>query len=114
MSEDTPAFRAEGDQVFKNPVTKHNDDGSRSITMGFPVCTVSEWVKGADGLSPAETVAGLLNQSQAATQMLDALKAADKALEATLSPGDSMWSVINAASKKIDAAIAAAEEGSSS
>ena len=105
-----PAFRVEGDQVFKNPVTTHNSDGSRSFTMGFPVCTVSEWVDGG-----AQNVAGLLNQGEQASAELDRLRALNaqmrEALKAAL-PVDDLGGYERPRAERvhlIKAAITAAE-----
>lgn len=56
-SEPAAAYRADGLMVIKNPVRNTKADGSRTITLGFPVCTVTEIV-GADG---ATEIARVLN-----------------------------------------------------
>lgn len=52
MSE--PLFYVKGREIWKRPIETQNDDGSMNITLGFHVCTASEWI------SP-ETIAGILN-----------------------------------------------------
>ncbi len=46
MSKHTPEPRyyVSGESIWKNPIETENDDGSKNITLGFKVCTVSECV----------------------------------------------------------------------
>ena len=55
-------FYAENGTVWQSPKETKNDDGSRSISIGFPVCTMHEAV----GAAAAEHVAGLMNLGAAA------------------------------------------------
>lgn len=66
--EHTPAFRLDGMKIHKNPVEKR-EDGGTTITLGFPVCTVSEWVK------EPESILGILNRHSALQQCAEALRA---------------------------------------
>lgn len=38
------SYYAEGRTVFKAPLREPREDGGADITIGFPVCTASEWV----------------------------------------------------------------------
>lgn len=51
------SYYAEGRVVRKAPLSRKRDDGTTSITIGFPVCTISEYL--AD--DAAATLAELLN-----------------------------------------------------
>ncbi len=46
MSE--PVYSLKGDTIYKRPIETPNDDGTKNVTLGFPVCQVSEWVAAAD------------------------------------------------------------------
>lgn len=50
-------FYADGDTVFREPISEQTSRG-QSITVGFPVCDVSEYLGGG-----AETLASILNQA---------------------------------------------------
>ena len=41
-------FYAEGNVVFKSPIEEDNGDGSKSVTLGFPVCEASDYVRAED------------------------------------------------------------------
>jgi hypothetical protein len=43
MSDNLPPFYLSGDVIYKRPIT-HKIEGGERITVGFPVCTVSEFV----------------------------------------------------------------------
>ena len=49
-------FYVQGRQVWSRSVTTQREDGTSSVTMGFPVCTASQFVDGA-----AEHIAKALN-----------------------------------------------------
>lgn len=51
-------FYAIGREVFQRPTEKVNEDGTISHSMGFLVCTVSEWVKEEQA---AELIAAAMN-----------------------------------------------------
>lgn len=57
--DDACAFEVHGDVVFKKAVHTDNGNGSTNISIGFPVCTVSEWVN-------AEEVAKILDAGERA------------------------------------------------
>lgn len=50
-------YYASAGKVWKHPIERRNDDGSRTISLGFPVCTMHECV----GDESAEAVANLMN-----------------------------------------------------
>lgn len=50
-------YYAKDGMVWKHPVSTENDDGSCSISLGFPICTMHEAV----GAEAAEKVAALMN-----------------------------------------------------
>lgn len=52
-------YSADGRQVRKDPVSTPNPNGSQSVTLGFPVLTVSDWVK--DPEAAAQWIADLMN-----------------------------------------------------
>ena len=85
MTGHKPAYRAEGDQVLKNPVTTEQSDGSKSVTLGFPICTVSEWATG-ENETGAQALARMLSERDRLREqnaaMLEALKAAVPKLQA--------------------------------
>jgi len=76
----TPPYRAEADTVYRNSVETRNDDGSRSVTMGFPVCTTSDWAAGSDDMSAAEALAAALNQAEVVPALVEALREAEDKL----------------------------------
>lgn len=45
---DEPLYYAKGDTIYKRPVRTPNDDGGATISIGFPVCKLTEFV-GTDG-----------------------------------------------------------------
>jgi len=55
--QDCPYYAKDG-RVWKSPVQRKNDDGSTTISIGFPVCRMDEAV----GDGAAETVAYLMNR----------------------------------------------------
>lgn len=55
-------YYAEHGMVWKDSIETANEDGSISVTMGFPVCTMHEIV----GEDAADTVAELMNAGDAA------------------------------------------------
>lgn len=57
LSTNKKAYYAAGLTVFKAPVATRRE-GGESITMGFPVCEISEWVEG--GEAAAQNIASLL------------------------------------------------------
>jgi hypothetical protein len=66
-----PLFYAEGDRIFQRPVETVRPDGTRATTMGFCLCTVSEY----------------LNEG-AAQKIVDMLNAGHEAQEAAAKPQD--------------------------
>lgn len=58
---DTPYY-AKGGLVWKAPITTENPDGTKSMSMGFPVATMHECV----GDDAAEELANLMNAGHAA------------------------------------------------
>jgi hypothetical protein len=63
MAEHSSApYYAKDGKVWKRPIRTKNADGSTSITLGFPVCTMHETV----GKEAAETVAALMNAGHVA------------------------------------------------
>jgi hypothetical protein len=63
------AYEAKGLVVHKLPVSTPKANGTTSVSVGFPVCTVTEWV-GEEG---AATVAELLNRADADQAKIAAL-----------------------------------------
>ena len=61
-------FYASGRTIHQRPATVVRPDGTRSVTLGFPVCTLSDYV----GDDAATHVACLLNAGHAALAALDA------------------------------------------
>jgi len=58
MSEQDGRYYADGRAVFKRPLATPKADGSKSITMGFLVCRIGEFV--SDDAAPL--IAAALNQ----------------------------------------------------
>lgn len=56
MPKAEPLYYVKGDQVFKRPVRRKTATGT-NITLGFPVCTASEYVN-------AEDLATILNENE--------------------------------------------------
>lgn len=54
-----PLYYAKGAMVFKRPVERQREDGSTATSLGFPVCTVSEFL-GEEG---ATILAAMLNKA---------------------------------------------------
>lgn len=54
--EPEPLYYIEKDVVFKRPVRRKTTTGT-NITMGFPVCTASEYVSAKD-------IAAILNENE--------------------------------------------------
>ena len=50
-----PMFHLEGNKIFQRPINVTKDDGTKSVKMGFVVCTVDEWI------AQPEIVVNLLN-----------------------------------------------------
>ena len=74
MSE--PLYYAKNQTVFKSPVETTKPDGTRAITMGFPVCTMSEYLSAG----AAEAVAELMSQGERVPAMEGALRRARQCL----------------------------------
>ena len=55
---DEPLYYAKGDTIFKRSVHKQKEGGGSTISLGFPVCTLTEFV-GTDG---AQFIADALNK----------------------------------------------------
>lgn len=78
MSEEKAAYYADAKgRIWKAPVRTKNDDGTTSITMGFPCATAHEAV----GQEGAETMAAMLCQAQHYPALLAALKEAEEGLD---------------------------------
>ena len=56
MPKAEPLFYVKGDVVFKRPVHRKTASGT-NITMGFPVCTASEYVS-------ANAIAAIFNENE--------------------------------------------------
>ena len=56
MPKAEPLFYVKGDVVFKRPVRRKTASGT-NITMGFPVCTASEYVS-------ATAIAAIFNENE--------------------------------------------------
>jgi len=56
MPKAEPLYYVKGDVVFKRPVRRKTVGGT-NITMGFPVCTASEYVN-------AEALAAIFNENE--------------------------------------------------
>ena len=54
------SYYAEGRTVFKAPLREPREDGGADITIGFPVCTASEWVT----KEAPQTIADALNAAR--------------------------------------------------
>lgn len=54
---DTPAFVARGQSIWRLPTTTVNDDGTCNTTLGFKVCDLADHLN--DGA--AEQIAAMLN-----------------------------------------------------
>lgn len=102
-----PTYRAEDGKVWKNPIVVVNDDNSRSVTVGFPVCTMTEYAS----KDAARNVAGLMNRGELYPAMLEALKAARKriSIEMTHMIDRAVLEEMGEELSQIDAALAAAE-----
>lgn len=82
------SYYAEGRTVFKAPLREPREDGGADITIGFPVCTASEWVTKeapqtiADALNAARSPALEAPQPDPRDELLqqcrDALQAAQR------------------------------------
>lgn len=59
---DEPLYYAKGDTIHKRPIRTPKDGGGATITIGFPVCQMTDFV-GAEG---AQFVADALNAHEAA------------------------------------------------
>lgn len=57
---DDGSFYADGNRVMRSPLAKKNDDGTRSISLGFMVCEVPDHVSGG-----TEHIAAALNATNA-------------------------------------------------
>jgi hypothetical protein len=68
MSEE-PAYYANGATIHKAPVRTRNQNGSTNISLGFPVCELTDWV----GEEQAETVAELLCRGERYDELVKAL-----------------------------------------
>lgn len=58
------SYYAEGRTVFKAPLREPREDGGADITIGFPVCTASEWVT----KEAPQTIADALNAARSPAQ----------------------------------------------
>lgn len=58
----------DGVTVFANPIVTHHPNGSSSITIGFPICKICEWV------SPPKAVVQILNLGEQAVALVDVLE----------------------------------------
>lgn len=47
---DEPLYYAKGNTIYKRPVSTPKEGGGKTVSLGFPVCTVSEFV-GTDGVA---------------------------------------------------------------
>lgn len=56
MPKAEPLYYCKGDIVFKRPIKTKTAEGT-SITIGFPVCKASEYVKASD-------IAAILNENE--------------------------------------------------
>lgn len=56
MPKAEPLFYVKGDVVFKRPVRRKTEGGT-NITVGFPVCTASEYVS-------AVAIAAIFNENE--------------------------------------------------
>jgi hypothetical protein len=52
------SYYLDGKTIKRSPIHTKNDDGGTTITMGFPVCTLSEWI-GPEG---DEAILNLFNR----------------------------------------------------
>ena len=59
-----PLYYAEAGKVWKRPITTQKANGTKTCTLGFPVCTMHEAV----GDDAAEIVAKLMNAGHEATK----------------------------------------------
>jgi hypothetical protein len=64
-------YYAKDREVFQRPVTTDNGDGTKSISIGFPICTMTDYCA-----SQADIVAGLMNRGDATAVLVEALEAA--------------------------------------
>ncbi len=60
MQRNDGSYYAEGRTVFKAPLREPREDGGADITIGFPVCTASEWVT----KEAPQTIADALNAAR--------------------------------------------------
>ena len=60
MTRNDGSYYAEGRTVFKAPLREPREDGGADITIGFPVCTASEWVT----KEAPQTIADALNAAR--------------------------------------------------
>jgi hypothetical protein len=72
-----PAYSATGTMIHKAPVHTKLAEGGTSISLGFPVCEVTEWV----GEEQASTVADLLCRGEQVDALREALAACYWALQ---------------------------------
>lgn len=47
---DEPIYYAKDDTIYKRPIRTPKEGGGATVSLGFPVCTVSEFV-GTDGVA---------------------------------------------------------------
>lgn len=62
---DEPLYYVQGDTVIKRPVRTPKDGGDATVSLGFPVCTVSKYV----GSDAAPFIADALNKHEASGVM---------------------------------------------
>jgi hypothetical protein len=68
---DGPLYYVEGGMVWQRPITTHREDGSATVSMGFPACIMHEII----GDEQAPKVAALMNKGELHDDLLKALKA---------------------------------------
>jgi len=81
-----PAYSAIGTMIHKAPVHTKLAEGGTSITLGFPVCEVTEWV----GAEQASTVADLLCRGEQYDAVVDVAKALRQHLALFCGPDDAI------------------------
>lgn len=59
-NDDAPLFSLEGRAIFHRAISKVGDNGAKTLTLGFKVCEIDEWV------DHPESVLTLLNAGHTA------------------------------------------------
>lgn len=98
-SEDRAPYYAKAGAVWKHPERHRKDNGTTTITVGFPVCTMSDFA----GDEAAETVAALMNRGD----RLDAVQADRDAQEARATKAEAEVARLRAALEDIVNPLAA-------